>query len=227
MIEQLLACAHCSGNPRIGRSQRFATPQSERKYDYRIFGDLGDNGPPRNGDHLPRPPEMPTVVQLRKIYCIDCEMGTEWEEVRDGESEYAALERVGARWNTRVGRPTYEHDDVRALINKEIGAPDMQLIISIMAATTQNWEERGPILQALAQRLSDATETSRDIWPIEPTLKDAARFRKLAQLVKMVYVDDEPFIQFPCIAAKLEYRELAWEDRVANSVDDLPDRDRW
>jgi len=79
----------------------------------------------------------------------------------------------------------------------------------------------------LAQRLSDAIETSRDIWPIDPTLKDAARYRKLAQLVKMVYVDDEPFVQFPCVPAKLEYREHAWEDRVAMCVDDLPDRDRW
>lgn len=229
MIEQLIACPCCGGLPKIGRSQRIKMPVQERRFDYRIFGEFGCDGPPKLGDYGPRPPEVPTTVQLRCVYCADCELSTKWEEVGDNETEFDAMDRAGKKWNIRVGRPVYSNDDVRTLARKELGAPDVQLLLAMAAATTDeaDWSVRGPIFQAAAERVVEATLAGRDFWPIDPTLHDADRYRKLVQLVKMVTVDGVPSVQFPCIPSKIEYIDHAWEDKISMTVDDLPDRDRW
>ncbi|MGF7191868.1 hypothetical protein JOE11_004941 [Robbsia andropogonis] len=228
MIAELIPCPSCAGMPKIGRSQRLAVPFYERRVDYRIFGDFGYDTAPENGDSGARPPGMPETIRLRNIHCADCGMATAWEDLKDGEAEIDVLERVGRRWNTRVERPKYSDDDVRALIDREVGVKDEQLVLAMMATTDDDqWELRGPVLKAAALRILDATLTGREYWPIEPTLEDAARFRKITQLVKMVTVDGVPSIQFPCLQSDAAYTDFAWEARVARTVDDLPDRDRW
>ena len=79
----------------------------------------------------------------------------------------------------------------------------------------------------LAQRLVDATIATFDTWPIDPTLKDAARYRKLMQLAKWVDIDGERHIQFPKVPTPREHQDMLFEDRIAAAVDAMPDRDRW
>jgi hypothetical protein len=79
----------------------------------------------------------------------------------------------------------------------------------------------------MAQKIVDSKITMRDIWHIDPVLKDAERYRDLAQLAKFVYIDGVASVQFPRIPATGGEDDRCFEDRVASAVDDLPDRNRW
>ena len=63
-------------------------------------------------------------------------------------------------------------------------------------------------------------------WPVDTVLNNAARYRKLQQLAKRVYIDGIATIQFPRIAAT-GGDEGSFENSVNLAVDDLPDRNRW
>jgi hypothetical protein len=63
-------------------------------------------------------------------------------------------------------------------------------------------------------------------WPVDTVLNNAARYRKLQQLPKRVYIDGIATIQFPRIAAT-GGDEGSFENSVNLAVDDLPDRNRW
>lgn len=223
MIEELVPCDHCGGTPRIGRSQRVVARLGEPNFDYSVFG--GDSGPPRDGDMMARPPGAPQTEHIVSIHCSDCGMSTPWEPT--GRDEFAALTRCGIVWNRRLNRPETTFEDIRSLINREIGAPDAPFVLSLLARSNRDWEERGPLLAALAQRVIDATAVCRDYWPINPTLEDAARFRKLTQLANFITVAGHPTIHFPPIISPLEHRDMVFEDRIAAAVDALPDRERW
>jgi hypothetical protein len=101
------------------------------------------------------------------------------------------------------------------------------MVIDMLARNKEDWETRGPIFAMLAQRLVDASVSTIDSWPIEPVLKDAARYRKLVQLAKWVDIDGERHIHFPKIPTPPEHSDLMFEDRIALAVDGMPDRDRW
>jgi hypothetical protein len=47
------------------------------------------------------------------------------------------------------------------------------------------------------------------------------------QLVRIVYIDEQPHLTFPTIPANPELNDLAFEIRIADAIDSLPDRDRW
>jgi hypothetical protein len=223
MIEQLYPCDHCGGRATIGRSQRVVEQDGFPAFDYTSFGRFG--GAPRMGDVLPRPLLAPMTEKLVCIYCQGCGMSTAWEAV--GDDENAARDRVAKIWNRRVNRPTVTESDLRDLVEKELGAVDAQLVIAMLARNDTDWAERGPIFSMLAQRIVDATVATLDSWPIEPVLKDAARYRKLLQLARWVEIDGERAVQFPKIPSRREYQEMPFEDCVALAVDAMPDRNRW
>ncbi|MDN7805759.1 Lar family restriction alleviation protein [Burkholderia gladioli] len=223
MIEQLYPCEHCGGRPAVGRSQRLIDSDDNRRFDFSQFGRLG--GPPRIGDVLPRPPEAPKTEALVCIYCTGCGMSTQWETV--GDDETAAKDRCAKTWNRRLNRPAVSEDELRGLIENELGACDAQLVLDMLSRANGNWDEIGPIFKMLAQRIVDATVVTFDTWPIAPVLEDASRFRKLVQLAKWIEVDGEDYIQFPKIHSPREHRDFLFEDRIAIAVDGMPDRDRW
>ncbi|ABX19253.1 MULTISPECIES: Lar family restriction alleviation protein [Burkholderia cepacia complex] len=223
MIEQLYPCEHCGGRPTVGRSQRLIDCDENRRFDFSQFGRFG--GPPELGDVLPRPPEAPLTEHLVCIYCTACGISTRWEAI--GEDEAAAKDRCAESWNRRVARPRTTHDDLRRLIEREVGACDSQLVLDMLARVEGDWAEIGPIFKLLAQRIVDATVVTFDTWPIAPVLEDASRYRKLVQLAKWIEVDGEDYIQFPKIHSPGEHRDFLFEDRIATAVDAKPDRDRW
>jgi len=126
-----------------------------------------------------------------------------------------------------VNRPPTTPGSLEELINKEVGPLDSQLVLSLIANNTEDWEQRGPTFAKLARRISDAIATSKDFWPVTPVLTDAARYRKLMQLVRFMYIDGIPHLHFPTIPANPELNDIAFEIRVADAIDNLPDRDRW
>jgi hypothetical protein len=165
-------------------------------------------------------------VEHVRIYCGSCGMGTEWDRVENLD-EISSLNRCAAVWNRRLNRTPTKAGTLEDLINKEVGPLDSQYLLSLIANNTEEWPERGPVFARLALRISDAIAISRDFWPVTPVLNDAARYRKLMQQVRFVYVDGRPHLSFPTVPANPELNDLAFEIRVADAVDSLPDRDRW
>ncbi|WP_321882568.1 Lar family restriction alleviation protein [Burkholderia cepacia] len=223
MIEQLYPCEHCGGRPTVGRSQRLIDGDNNRLFDFSQFGRFG--GPPRIGDVQARPPEAPQTEPLVCIYCTGCGMSTQWEAI--GDDEAAAKDRCAETWNRRLSRAKATAEDLRNLIERELGACDTQLVLDMLSRVEGDWDEIGPIVKLLAQRLVDATVVTFDTWPIAPVLEDAARYRKLVQLAKWIEVDGQDYVQFPKIHSPNEHRDFLFEDRIAVAVDAMPDRDRW
>lgn len=223
MIEQLYPCDHCSGRPTLGRSQRVVEQDGYPAFDFTAFGRF--SGPPKVGDVLARPLSAPMTEKLVCIYCSGCGMSTPWEPI--GADENTARDRVAKIWNQRVNRPKVIAGDIRDLIEKELGAVDAQLVIGMLARNDTDWAERGPIFAMLAQRIVDATVVTLDSWPIDPVLRDAARYRKLLQLARWVEIDGERAVQFPKVPSPREHQEMPFEDCIALAVDAMPDRNRW
>ncbi|SIT48732.1 conserved hypothetical protein [Paraburkholderia ribeironis] len=223
MYEQLYPCDHCGGRGTAGFSQRVVAEIGQAGFDYGRFGRHA--GPPKIGDALTRPAYAPKTEKLACIYCADCGMTTPWIAVDN--DEHAALDQCAKIWNQRLDRPKVTDGDLRDLIEKEVGACDAQMVINLLARNEGDWEARGPIFAMLAQRLVDAAISTNDCWPIQPLLNDAARYRKLMQLVKWVDIDGERYAQFPKIPTPGDHSDLVFEDRIALAVDGMPDRDRW
>jgi hypothetical protein len=223
MIEQLYPCDHCGGRPTLGRSQRVVEQDGYPAFDFTAFGRF--SGPPKLGDVLARPLSAPLTEKLVCIYCSGCGMSTPWEPV--GDDENTARDQVATIWNQRVNRPKVTAGDIRDLIEKELGAVDAQLVIGMLARNDTDWAERGPIFAMLAQRIVDATVVTLDSWPIDPVLKDAARYRKLLQLARWVEIDGERAVQFPKAPSPREHEDMPFEDCIALAVDTMPDRNRW
>jgi hypothetical protein len=210
MYEQLLPCDHCGGVPHVGRSLVPAATFSSEHSD-------------ESSEESSHPPQSEERV---RIYCGSCGMSTEWERVEHLD-EMSALNRCAMIWNRRVDRTPTTSGSLEELINKEVGPLDSQLVLSAIANNTEDWEERGPTFAKLARRISDSIVTSRDFWPVTPVLTDAARYRKLMQMVRFVYIDGIPHLHFPTIPADPNLNDIAFEIRVADAIDNLPDRDRW
>ncbi|REG45428.1 restriction alleviation protein Lar [Paraburkholderia sp. BL6669N2] len=223
MYEQLYPCDHCGGRGTVGFSQRVVAEIGQPGFDYGKFG--REAGPPKIGDVTPRPPFAPQTEKLACVHCADCGMSTPWIPI--GSDEAAALNEAARIWNRRLARPKVTEGDLRDLIEKELGACDMQMVIDMLARNADDWETRGPIFSALAQRLVDASVSTIESWPIDPVLQDAARYRKLVQLAKWVDIDGQRYVQFPKIPTPPEHDDCLFEDRIALAVDGMPDRDRW
>ncbi|WP_176060306.1 Lar family restriction alleviation protein [Paraburkholderia sp. BCC1876] len=223
MYEQLYPCDHCGGRPTLGRSQRVVAQIGDDEFDYGVFG--REAGPPEIGDTMPRPPSAPQTEAIVCIYCDGCGMTTPWEPV--GDDRHAALDRVGQIWNRRLNRPPAGADELRTLVEKELGAPDMLFVLNVLARNEDDWETRGPVFAMLARRLLDATVVTADTWPVEPTLLDAARYRKLVHHAHSVNIDGERYIQFPKVYNPNRDPYVLYEFETAAAVDGLPDRNRW
>lgn len=223
MYEQLYPCDHCGGRPTAGRSQRVVAQLGDDEFDYGVFGRAA--GPPEIGDTMPRPPSAPQTEPIVCIYCDGCGMSTPWEPV--GQDMHAALDRVGLIWNTRLNRPLTAAGDLQNLVDKELGAPDIQFVLDLLARNRDDWETRGPTFAMLAQRLVDATVVTSDSWPIEPLLRDAGRYRKLVHHAQSVSIDGERYIQFPKVHNPNRDPFVLYEAEAAAAVDGLSDRSRW
>lgn len=123
-------------------------------------------------------------------------------------------------------RPVAKEGDLLKLIRKEISALDAPFLIDLLARTEDDWEKRGPIFAMLAKKIVDSQITMSDYWAVDTVLNDAARYRKLQQLAKRIYIDGIASIQFPRIPAT-GGDEGNFENSINLAVDDLPDRNRW
>jgi hypothetical protein len=224
MTDELFPCAHCGGNWAFGWSQRVIGKKSRPALDYSQIG-TGAGRALIMDDIEQRPPSEPPTEAVCCIVCEDCGMQTPWFPI--GDDKNAALDEAGKIWNQRLNRPAATEGDLLDLVRKEISPVDAPYVLDLLARTTEDWEKRGPIFSTLAQKIVDGKITARDFWPIDPVLMDAARYRKLQQLARFVYIDGVASVQFPRIPATGGDEECPFETRVSAAVDDLPDRSRW
>ncbi|MCC8397275.1 Lar family restriction alleviation protein [Paraburkholderia sp. MMS20-SJTR3] len=222
MTDELSPCAHCGGNWAFGWSQRVIGGRIRPSTD--VLQINASTAPVMN-DMEARSLSEPPTEKLCCILCEDCGMQTPWIPFTD--NKHAALDEAGKIWNTRLNRPAASEGDLLDLVRKEISPIDAPYVLDLLARTAEDWEKRGPILSMLAQKIVDGKITTRDFWPIDPVLEDAARYRTLQQMARFVYIDGVASVQFPRIPATGGDEECSFETRVSAAVDDLPDRNRW
>jgi hypothetical protein len=221
MTDELFPCDHCGGAWAFGFSQRVIGRPSAPQRD---FARLGPSLAPETHDMEARSPYEPPTEKVCCIYCEECGMQTPW--IATGNNRHAALDQAGEIWNARTRRPKAKEGDLLKLIRKEIGAVDAEFLIDLLSRNEDDWEKRGPMFATIAKKISDSKITMSDYWPVDTVLNDAARYRKLQQLAKRIYIDGIASIQFPRIPAT-GGDEGSFENSVNLAVDDLPDRNRW
>ena len=221
MTDELFPCDHCGGKWAFGYSHRLLKRPSAPARDY-LNSD--DRIAPEMNDMESRSLYAIPQEKVCCIYCEDCGMQTPWISI--GNDRYAALDKAGEIWNARVRRPKANEGDLLKLVRKEISAVDAAYLIDLLSRNEDDWEKRGPIFQMLAKKIADSKITMSEFWPVDTVLNDAARYRKLQQLAKRIYIDGVASIQFPRIPAT-GGDEGSFENSVNLAVDDLPDRNRW
>jgi hypothetical protein len=214
MIERLYPCPCCGGAPQVGHGHRVVE---------------AEEFPGGTKELRPYPLRLvtpPVTQSLINIHCEKCLLSTPWLEIGSDESEI--LDMAGRQWNSRVDRVPVHPGTVEDLIEQVVGAEDISLLLALLAKNDGDWEQRGPILSAFAQRVIDATIVTREWWPITPTLEDADRYRKLISLgtVRVIPFDGEG-LSFPEIKPSADTRGFALEVRAADAIDHLPERNRW
>ncbi|WP_250537125.1 Lar family restriction alleviation protein [Caballeronia sp. AZ10_KS36] len=221
MTDELFPCDHCGGKWSFGFSQRLVGRPSAPERD---FARLGNSLAPPMQDMEPRSPYDVPYEKVCCIFCEECGMQTPWIPI--GNDRYAALDKAGEIWNARMRRPKATEGDLLQLVRKEVSAVDDAYLIDLLSRNEDDWEKRGPIFQMLAKKIADSKITMSEFWPVDTVLRDAARYRKLQQLAKRIYIDGIASVQFPRIPAT-GGDEGNFENSVNEAVDDLPDRNRW
>ncbi|SAK96104.1 hypothetical protein AWB75_06982 [Caballeronia catudaia] len=221
MTDELFPCDHCGGAWAFGFSQRLIGRPSAPERD---FSRLGSSLAPATHDMEARSLYEAPTEKVCCIYCEECGMQTPW--IATGNDRHAALDQAGEIWNARMRRPTAKEGDLLKLVRKEISAVDAAFLIDLLSRNEDDWEKRGPIFGMIAKKIADSKITMSEYWPVDPVLNDAARYRKLQQLARRIYIDGIASIQFPRIPAT-GGDEGNFENSVNLAVDDLPDRNRW
>ncbi len=144
-----------------------------------------------------------------------------------GKDRHAAFNKAGEIWNAHTRRPKAKEGDLLKLIRKEIGSVDDAYLINLLARNEDDWEKQGPVFGMVAKKIADSKITFSDFWPVDTVFNDAARYRKLQQLAKRIYIDGIASYQFPRIPATGGDEHGSFENAVNAAVDYLPDRDRW
>ncbi|TCK32511.1 restriction alleviation protein Lar [Paraburkholderia sp. BL8N3] len=221
MTDELFPCDHCGGGWAFGFSQRTIGRPSAPEKD---FSRLDRGRAPAMHDMEARSPYDAPTEKVCCIYCEECGMQTPW--IPTGSDRHAALDKAGEIWNARTRRPKAKEGELLKLVRKEISAVDAAFLIDLLARNEEDWEKRGPVFGTIAKKIADSKITMSDYWPVDTVLNDAARYRKLQQLAKRIYIDGIASIQFPRIPAT-GGDEGNFENSVNLAVDDLPDRNRW
>jgi hypothetical protein len=221
MTDELFPCDHCGGKWAFGFSHRLLKRPSAPARDYLTSE---PSFAPEMNDLEARSLFAIPQEQVCCIYCEECGMQTPWFAI--GNDRHAALNKAGEVWNARTRRPKAKEGDLLKLVRKEISAMDAAYLITLLSRNEEDWEKRGPIFGMIAKKIVDSKITLSDFWPVEPVLNDAARYRKLQQMAKRIYIDGIASIQFPRIPAT-GGDEGCFENSVNLAVDDLPDRNRW
>ncbi len=121
-------------------------------------------------------------------------------------------------WNTRVTpRPTEQHE-LSAIVRKELTSSDLGTVLALIARNEDDWEARGLLFAAMAEKLLQPEPFLQEIVPAEALLKDASRYRKLMRRAKVVQIDGRPWVHIePIDALPATVRRHAHPGRISGA----------
>ncbi|RDK06093.1 hypothetical protein [Cupriavidus lacunae] len=133
------------------------------------------------------------------IVCTGCGMSTPPQSLDAGRDQAFAI--LSGIWNTRVRpRPTEQHE-LAAIVRKELSSSDLGMVLALIARNEDNWDIRGPLFAAMAEKLLQPEPLLQELVPAESLLKDASRYRKLMRRAKVIQIDGRPWIHIEPIDA--------------------------
>ncbi|WP_317920670.1 MULTISPECIES: hypothetical protein [unclassified Cupriavidus] len=133
------------------------------------------------------------------ITCTGCGITTPPESLDAGHDQAHAVLR--GIWNTRLTpRPTAQHE-LSAIVRKELSSSDLGTVLALIARNEDNWETRGPLFAAMAEKLLQPEPFLQELIPAEALLKDACRYRKLMRRAKLIHIDGRPWVHIEPIDA--------------------------
>ncbi|WP_223999933.1 hypothetical protein [Cupriavidus pinatubonensis] len=133
------------------------------------------------------------------MVCTGCGMSTPPQSIDDGyDQAHAVLRGI---WNTRVTlRPTAQHE-LSGIVRRELSSSDLGTVLALIARNEDNWEERGPLFAAMAEKLLQPEPFLQDLVPAETLLRDADRYHKLMRRARLVQIDGRPWVHIEPIDA--------------------------
>ncbi|CAN7777969.1 hypothetical protein LJR296_007799 [Cupriavidus necator] len=155
-------------------------------------------------------------------------MSTPPESLNAGRDQAHAVLR--AIWNTRVTpRPTERHE-LSAIVRKELTSSDLGTVLALIARNEDDWEARGPLFAAMAEKLLQPEPFLQEIVPAELLLKDASRYRKLVRRAKVIQIDGRPWVHIEpldalpaTVSEELFGGTTILEEFLARVLDTTPD----
>jgi len=162
------------------------------------------------------------------IVCTGCGISTPPQSLDDGHGRAFAV--LSGIWNTRVTpRPTAQHE-LSGIVRKELTSSDLGAVLALIARNEDNWEERGPLFAAMAEKLLQPEPILQDLVPAETLLGDADRYRKLMRRAKIIQIDGRPWVHFEPIDAlpatvseELFGSTIILEEFLARALDCAPE----
>ncbi|RWA55999.1 hypothetical protein AU476_05410 [Cupriavidus sp. UYMSc13B] len=133
------------------------------------------------------------------IVCKGCGISTPPQPLDAGYDQALAI--LSGTWNTRVTpRPTQEHE-LSALVREELTSSDLGTVLALFARNEDDWDTRGPLFAAMAEKLLQPEPILQELVPAEALLKDASRYRKLMRRAKLIQIDGRPWVHIESIDA--------------------------
>lgn len=162
------------------------------------------------------------------ITCTGCGITTPPESLEAGHDQAHTVLR--GIWNTRLTpRPTEQHE-LSAIVRKELSSSDLGTVLALIARNEDDWEARGPLFAAMAEKLLQPEPFLQDLVPAEALLKDACRYRKLMRRAKLIHIDGRPWVHIEPIDAlpatvseELFGGTIILEEFLARVLDTTPD----
>lgn len=162
------------------------------------------------------------------ITCTGCGISTPPESIESGHDQAHAVLR--GIWNTRLTpRPTDQHE-LSAIVRTELSSSDLGTVLALIARNDEDWETRGPLFAAMAEKLLQPEPFLQELVPAEALLKDASRYRKLMRRAKLIHIDGRPWVHIEPIDAlpatvseELLGGTIILEEFLARVLDTTPD----
>ncbi|MBP0624758.1 Lar family restriction alleviation protein [Cupriavidus consociatus] len=177
----------------------------------------------------------PTYIAGRLQAVIVCEeCGISTPPVTMDADKNTAFTRLSAIWNSRIEHRPADQEAVSMMSRRALTSSDIPYFLNLLAATTSDWETVGPKFAAMAAALAQPGYDFKHVDPPETVVSQAARYQKLLQRAKIIYVDGAPMVRFePVPALCAEIAEEALADRewplldlhefIGKAIDGVPD----
>ncbi|KAI3611771.1 hypothetical protein D8I24_0029 (plasmid) [Cupriavidus necator H850] len=133
------------------------------------------------------------------IVCTGCGISTPPQSLDTGRDQAFAI--LSGIWNTRVRPHPTEQHELAVIVRKELTSSDLGMVLALIARNEADWDTRGPLFAAMAEKLLQPEPFLQELMPAEALLRDASRYRKLMRRAKLIQIDGRPWVHIEPIDA--------------------------